>query len=166
MIVTHTAGGWEIVFQSAHALLAYRLAFELKGLRDIPLRKETLGALADHDDLKEEFGKNVYLTALGAPKDFTQFSLSARERFAETKRRIESGHRKHRWIGVLCSRHAEELYAGENTSKPLKVLLQSEKKRRLAILHALDALVSDLEAAYQVLQSCDRISRPRTGHIS
>ncbi|MBA3480639.1 MAG: DUF3891 family protein [Pirellulales bacterium] len=158
MIVTHTASGWDIVFQAAHALLAYRFAFELKGLKDIHLWKETLAALADHDDLKEAFGKNVYLTELGAPKDFTQFSVSARERFTEVKRRIESGHRKHRWIGVLCSRHAEELYAHENTSKQLKVLLQSERKRRLAVLHAIDASVSDLEAAYQVLQFCDRIS--------
>lgn len=158
MIVAHTAGGWEVVFQSAHALLAYRFAFELKGVKDVPFWKETLAAIANHDDHKEAFGKNVYLTELGAPKDFTQFSLSAQERYTEVKRRIESGHRKHRWIGVLCSRHAEELYADENTSKQLKVLLQSEKKRRLAVLHALNASVSDLEAAYQVLQFCDRIS--------
>jgi hypothetical protein len=158
MIVTNTAKGWVIVFQSAHALLAYRFAFEMKGLKGIPHWKETLAAIADHDDHKEAFGKNVYLTELGAPKDFAQFSLSALERFTEVKRRIESGHRKHRWIGVLCSRHAEELYSRDNTSKQLKALLQSERRRRLAVLHALHASVSDLEAAYQVLHFCDRIS--------
>jgi hypothetical protein len=158
MIVTHTASGWEVIFQSAHALLAGRFAVELKSVSDAPYWFETLAAIVDHDDLKESFGKDVYLTELGAPKDFTQFSLCARERFAEVKRRIESGHRKHRWIGMLCTRHAEELYGDEATSHRLRVLLQAERKRRLEVLRHLGASTSDLEAAYQVLRFCDRSS--------
>lgn len=158
MIVTHTPGGWEIIFQSAHALLAGRFAAQLKAFKDVPHNLETLAAIIDHDDLKESFGNNVYLTELGAPKDFTQFALSARERFAEVKRRIESGHRKHRWIGLLCSRHAEDLYRDEKTSKRLSQLLDGEKKRRLSVLATLQASENDLEAAYHVLRFCDRIS--------
>lgn len=158
MIVTHTVRGWEIVFQSAHAMLAGQFAVHFKALKDTRHRLETLAAIVDHDDLKEAFGSNVYLTKLGAPKDFSQFSMSARERFAEVKRRIEHGHRKHRWIGLLCSRHAEELYSDESISQRLKALLHSEKKRRQAVLHELSASVNDLEAAYNVLRFCDRIS--------
>jgi hypothetical protein len=158
MIVTHTANGWEIIFQSAHALLASRFALEWKGLKEIPYWRETLCAIIDHDDLKEAFGKNTYLTELGAPKDFTQFSFSARERFLEVKRRIESGQRKHRWIGLLSSRHAAELYGAENVSKRLTILLEAERKRRLSLLKGLSSSVDELEAAYQLLRFCDRMS--------
>jgi hypothetical protein len=158
MIVTHMSDGWDVIFQSAHALLAYKFAFELKGLRDKPYWPETLAAIVGHDDHKEAFGKNVYLTELGAPKDFTLLNLTARERFREVKRRIESGHRKHRWIGLLNARHAAELYAKERTSRRMTSLLKGEEKRGRKVLDELQASASDLEAAYQILLFCDRLS--------
>jgi hypothetical protein len=158
MIVTHTAEGWDVIFQSAHALLAYNFALELQGLRDRPFWSETLAAIVEHDDHKEAFGKNVYLTDLGAPRDFTLFNLTARERFVEVKRRIESGHRKHRWIGLLCSRHTAELYTKERTSRRMRSLLEAEEKRGKRVLEDLHASATDLEAAYQILLFCDRLS--------
>jgi hypothetical protein len=158
MIVTHTADGWDVIFQSAHALLAYKLAFELQGLRDKPYWAETLAAIVEHDDHKEAFGKDVYLTELGAPKDFTQLNLTVHERFCEVKRRVESGHRKHRWIGLLNSRHAAELYAKERTSGRMRALLNGEERRSRKVLDELQAPASALEAAYQMLLFCDRLS--------
>lgn len=158
MIVKNVEAGWEIVFQSAHALLAGQLATQLRQLPKIRYWSETLAAIVDHDDHKEAFGKNVYLTKLGVPKDFTQFRFSARERFEEVRRRIDSGHRKHRWIGLLAVRHAEELYGHEHVSKKLEQLLSAERKKRRAVLHELKSTEDALEAAYAVLQWCDRTS--------
>lgn len=158
MIVRNVESGWEIVFQSAHALLAGRLATQLRQLLKIHYWSETMAAIVDHDDHKEAFGKNVYLTELGAPKDFTQFRYTARERFDEVRRRIDSGYRKHRWIGLLAARHAEELYRHKNVSKKLEELLGAERQKRAAVLLELKTTEEALEAAYAVLQWCDRTS--------
>lgn len=158
MVVRNVESGWEIVFQSAHALLAGQLATQLQQLPKIRYWSETLAAIVDHDDHKEAFGKNVYLTELGAPKDFTQFRFTARERFEEVQRRIDSGYRKHRWIGLLAARHAEELYHREPVSKKLTELLAAEAKKQSGLLHQLKTTKEALESAYAVLQWCDRTS--------
>ena len=158
MIVRNVESGWEIVYQSAHALLAGQLACSLKAVEKVGYRAETLAAIMDHDDHKEAFGKNVYLTELGAPKDFTQFQFTARERFEEVQRRIESGYRKHRWIGLLATRHAEELYGNEKISIRLKNLLSAERKRRRQMLSELNSSDAALELAYSIHQWCDRAS--------
>lgn len=158
MIVRNVESGWEIVFQSAHALLAGQVATQLRQLPKVRYWSETLAAIVDHDDHKEAFGKNVYLTELGAPKDFTQVRFTARERFEEVRRRIDNGYRKHRWIGLLAARHAEELYRDQRVSKKLAELLTETKKRRARVLQDLRATDDALEAAYAVLQWCDRTS--------
>jgi len=158
MIVRNVSAGWEIIFQSAHALLAGQIASQLQPQSKIHYWSETLTAIVDHDDHKEAFGQNVYLTELGAPKDFTQFQQTAKERYLEVKRRIESGYRKHRWIGLLAARHAEELYREAEVSKPLSELLEEEQQKRLSILHNLGTTAEALEAAYALVQWCDRAS--------
>lgn len=158
MIVRSTESGWEIVFQAAHALLAAQIALHLQKLPAVHFWSETLAAIVDHDDLKEAFGHNVYLTELGAPKDFTQFTFTAKERFLEVQRRIESGYRAHRWIGLLAARHAEELYRNAKVSKRLKDLLDLEHQKRQGTLRDLRSSTEALEAAYSVLQWCDRMS--------
>lgn len=158
MIVRNVESGWEIVFQSAHALLAGQIATHLRQSPHVRYWPETLAAIIDHDELKESFGTNVYLTELGAPKDFTQFRFKARERYDEVQRRIDNGYRKHRWIGLLATRHAKELYGQETVSKKLEALLNSEQKKRAAILHDLKATERALEDAYAVFQWCDRAS--------
>lgn len=158
MIVKSVETGWEIVYQAAHALLAGKIATQLRQLPGIHYWPETLAALFEHDDHKTSFGKNVYLTELGAPKDFTQFRFTAQERYEEVKRRIENGYRKHRWIGLLAARHAEELYRGETVSKRLQSLLEHERGRREKVLGDLKTNEEALEQAYSVVQWCDRIS--------
>ncbi|WP_373652661.1 DUF3891 family protein [Schlesneria sp. DSM 10557] len=158
MIVKSVETGWEVVYQAAHALLAGKIATQLRQLPAVHYWPETLAALFEHDDHKTSFGKNVYLTSLGAPKDFTQFRFTAKERAREVSRRIENGYRKHRWIGLLAARHAEELYRSEKISPSLRALIDDEIERRAAILHELGTTKAALESAYAVLQWCDRIS--------
>lgn len=158
MIVRGVTSGWEVIFQSAHALLAGQIATQLRKLPKIQYWPETLAAIVDHDDHKESFGKNTYLTDLGAPRDFTQFRFTARERYLEVERRIEHGYRKHRWIGLLSGRHAEELYGTTRISKQLENLLGEELARRSTVLRDLNSTTEELEIAYAVLQWCDRTS--------
>jgi hypothetical protein len=158
MIVRSVESGWEIVYQAAHALLAGQLAIHLRQFAEIRHWSETLAAIMDHDDHKEAFGNDVYLTELGAPKDFTQFRFTDRERFEEVLRRIDSGYRKHRWIGLLAARHAEELYRQEKVSKKLEKLLEGELQKRASVLDDMRTTEKALEAAYAALLWCDRMS--------
>lgn len=158
MIVRSVASGWEVIYQSAHALLAGQIASQLKRLPQVDYWAETLAAIVDHDDHKEAFGQNLYLTEVGAPRDFTQFEQTARERFLEVRRRIEHGYRKHRWIGLLAARHAEELYREAKVSKALRDLLQQEQDKRTSVLRDLGTSAAALEIAYRVMQWCDRLS--------
>jgi hypothetical protein len=158
MIVRHTVDGWEVIYQGAHALLAGQIAQKLSP--DVTPRfwTETLAAIIDHDDLKEDFGNNVYLTDLGAPKDFALFKFTATERYTESKRRIANANRKHRWIGLLAARHVEQLYATERVSRKLAALIDSERARRPSALRELNLQEDHLEAAYRIMQWCDRAS--------
>ena len=158
MIVRNVEAGWEVVYQSAHALLAGQIAAHLRKPQSIRYWTETLAAIIDHDELKASFGSNIYLTELGAPKDFTQFQFKARERYDDVQRRIDNGYRKHRWIGLLATRHAEELYGQVNVSKKLETLLGIERQKRASVLQELKTSEQALEIAYAIFQWCDRAS--------
>ncbi|MCA9257764.1 MAG: DUF3891 family protein [Planctomycetales bacterium] len=159
MIVTSVESGWEIVFQETHGLLAAQLAQKLKKRWRPREWTQTVAAILTHDDHKQPFNARHYVTKLGAPRDFTLVSMSAAERLAEAERRIAHSTRKHRWIGLLMSRHVEHLYGGESgVSAKMKRLLRNEQKRRKATLQAIGLGEAELEHAYSLLQWCDRCS--------
>ncbi len=158
MIVKNVKTGWEIIMQRSHGLLAGQIAHALSDLNGIKYRLETLLAIIEHDDYKEDFGGNRYLTDAGAPKDFTLFDMHDKSRYVEAVRRVENQTLRHRWIGLLQSRHVHELYDGEKVSKELKAFLKSEKKRRKEVLKELDTSLEELENAYQCLGWADRCS--------
>ena len=101
MIVTNVETGWEIVFQQSHGLLAAKLALELKHELRPMYWVETLGAILTHDDYKQPFIGQHYVTDVGAPRDFTLVEMSDADRLEETERRIREATRKHRWLGLL-----------------------------------------------------------------
>lgn len=84
--------------------------------------------------------------------------MNSDQRFEETCQRLEDAEKKHRWIRLLLSRHAEFLYGDQDTSDSLAELLKSEKRRRRAILKQLNHSADDLEACYEWLRWCDRCS--------
>lgn len=136
MIVRHVRDGWEVIFQPAHGLLAGALAEQLATDRRSAYWFETKTAVAKHEDSKVAFrsGDRNYVTEAGAPKDFTQVKLSARERFVEVRERLENAYRQHRWIGLLESHHADFLYQDRDVSKSLSQLLEGERERTLSEL--------------------------------
>lgn len=160
MIVTNVESGWEIVFQPSHGLLAGLLADHFAPWRQGPFWFETKAAITAHDDQKMRFkkGSRNYLTESGAPKDFSWVSKTAKKRFKEVSRRLKTAYRKHRWVGLLESLHAEQLYGSQSVSDSLADLLQAERKHRKQTLKGLSLKQSDLRRAYDTLRWCDRCS--------
>ncbi|MEQ8847874.1 DUF3891 family protein [Botrimarina sp.] len=159
MIVTSVEQGWEVVFQKSHGLLAGRIAAEFRDEFRPLLWVETLEAILSHDDYKEDFDGKHYVTELGAPKDFTLVSMGARDRLAEAQRRLRESYRKHRWVGLLISRHQEHLYGdNDDVSHGMRSLLDDERDRRRRVLRKMGLKKADLEHAYQLLRWCDRCS--------
>ncbi len=159
MIVRNDQAGWRIVFHSAHALLAGRLASELLP-PELPFWYETCTAIGMHDDHKKPFKAqaNHYLTEVGTPLDFSMQSMNDETRLSESIYRIAEGIRKHRWIGLLVSKHTDFLYCNEATSKEMKRFLRSEARRRDSVLKSLGVDPQQLEESYQWMRWCDRCS--------
>lgn len=158
MIVRATDTGWDIILQRSHGLLAGQIAAAIAPMKSQPYWLETLLAIIEHDDYKEDFGGHRYLTEAGAPKDFTLFQMDDASRFHEAVRRVENQTLRHRWIGLLQSLHVEELYAGEEVSQELQAFLESEAKRRSGVLKDLQSTPEELQSAYQWLGWADRCS--------
>ncbi|MBB01232.1 MAG: hypothetical protein CMJ47_01150 [Planctomyces sp.] len=160
MIVTNVEQGWEIVFQTAHGVLAGAIAGHLKEEWRSKFWPYTLAAIIGHDDFKETFeeGQSVYVTEVGAPRDFQLVSMKSEQRVDENRRRLIEAYRKHRWIGLLQSQHIDNLYSGNDVSSDLNDLLAQEKKRRPQVLKELGMKKKELAQAYETLQWCDRCS--------
>lgn len=161
MIVKPSDEGWDVIFQPAHGLMAARLASEFSDARRCPFWFETITAVATHDDGQVAFqsGDRRYTTQAGAPKDFTEVEMTADLRYKKVRDCLENSYRKHRWIGLLESRHAEFLYGNEErVSAELKELLRTERERRKQVLAELELSGDDLHTAYEVMRWCDRCS--------
>ncbi|MEO0531857.1 MAG: DUF3891 family protein, partial [Planctomycetota bacterium] len=159
MIVTSVELGWEVVFQKSHGLLAGQLAARFQDSFRPHLWTETLEAILSHDDNKQPFENRHYVTDLGAPRDFTLVAMSSPDRVIEARRRITENHRKHRWCGLLMSRHVEHLYEGEEeVTDEMRELLDDERDRRRKVLRQMSLKKQQLEDAYQLLRWCDRCS--------
>ncbi|MCG6156873.1 DUF3891 family protein [Rubinisphaera margarita] len=158
MIVTNIESGWEIVFQPSHGVLAGSLALQFADEWRGRFWVETVAAIIGHDDDKEEFGENHYLTELGAPRDFTLMSMDDKARYLEAKRRIGNAYRKHTWIGLLQGMHVEFLYDDKDVLPELLELMDEEKKQRTRELRLLGLSKSELNRGYDLLRWCDRCS--------
>jgi len=161
MIVKSCDEGWNVIFQPAHGLLAAMLAREFADERRCLYWFETITAIATHDDGQVAFqsGDRRYTTQAGAPKNFTDVEMSADQRYQKFRECLENAYRKHRWIGLLESQHAEFLYGDEEgISRDLKELLKEERARRKQTLDELAINVDDLQSAYDAMRWCDRCS--------
>jgi hypothetical protein len=160
MIVTNVETGWEIIFQPADGLLAGSIAEQFDHNHRSKYWFETVATIIAHDDQKVAFlpGQQSYLTDIGAPKDFKMMAMSADERFVEVRDRIDNCYRKHRWIGMLETMHAEFLYKDREVSGPLRRFLDEATKRRADTVKELNATTHDLQVAYDLMRWCDRCS--------
>lgn len=160
MIVRNVESGWEIAFQPAHGLLAGKIAEQFDESLRCDYWFETKAAIIAHDDQKVQLDsqKKVYITDVGAPRDFTLVSMSDRQRFEEVRDRLCNAYRKHRWIGLLESLHANFLYSGQDVCSELAELLETEKSKRRTIARQLSMTKAKLIQAYDLMKWCDRCS--------
>jgi hypothetical protein len=70
MIVNPTQTSWEVIYQSAHALLATQISAHWRADQRPKRWLETLVALAQHDDEVREWTGRNHLTDASAPLDF------------------------------------------------------------------------------------------------
>ncbi len=160
MIVRAVNEGWEVVFHSSHGLLAQLIATHIKPSATSVYWFETQVAIGTHDDMHRECTpeKHDHLTSTGAPRDFALVPMWDENRYAEMRDRIEEAYRKHTWIGILQSKHADVLYRSQNVSSEMVALLDAEAERRSAALKRLNVSESVLTETYDWMQFCDRLS--------
>lgn len=160
MIVRSVDQGWTIVFHSIHGLLAQRIASCLNDARALPYWFETQVAIGLHDDLHRRYekGEHEQLTEAGAPRDFSLVPMKDRKRADEMRNRIDEAFRKHSWLGVMQSKHADCLYRGEDTTADMQQMLDAEAQRREAALTRLEIKPTLVQATYDWMHFCDRLS--------
>ncbi len=160
MIVRSVNNGWTIVFHTSHGLLAQQIANVLDEARDLPFWFETQVAIGLHDDVHQDYakGQRKHLTDAGAPRDFTLVPINDGGRVAQTQQRIDEAFRKHSWLGVLQSKHAECLYRGEDAARDMQRLLDEEAKRRAVTLKRLEIEPAIVQTSYDWMRFCDRLS--------
>jgi len=141
-------------------LLAQRIATSLDVPRELPYWFETQVAIGVHDDLHQvyEKGKREHLTHAGAPRDFTLVPMKDEDRAVKMQDRIDESFRKHSWLGVMQSKHAESLYRGEDTGNEMQRMLDMEKKRREFMLTQLHIDPTIVQQTYDWMHFCDRLS--------
>ena len=160
MIVRQVNSGWSVVFQTSHGLLAQKIASMLRDASQLPYWFETQIAIGLHDDLHRVYlkGKRKHLTDAGAPCDFTLVPMKDENRVDEMQDRIDEAYRKHTWMGIIQSKHAECLYRDEDTADEMQRMLDSESNRRHESLIRLDVDPAILQKSYDWMHFCDRLS--------
>jgi len=160
MIVRSVEQGWKVIFHTSHGLLAQRIASYLDVGSELPFWFETQVAIGVHDDLHLIFqkGKREHLTQAGAPRDFTLVPMEDVDRVVQMEDRIDEGFRKHSWLGIMQSKHAECLYRGEDTARDMEDMLDTEKKRREVMLKQLGVDATMVQKTYDWMHFCDRLS--------
>ena len=160
MIVRQMNLGWSVIFHTSHGLLAQNIASRLGEVSELPYWFETQVAIGAHDDLHCVYqkGEREHLTDAGAPCDFTLVPLDDENRVDEMQDRIDEAYRKHTWMGIMQSKHAECLYRNEDTASEMQRMLNREGERRHASLIRLGIDPAIVQKTYDWMHFCDRLS--------
>lgn len=155
MIVNYKEGGWEIITQRAHGILAAQLGMHWK-LEDRPGRwMETLLAIAEHDDAEVELEGENLLTNQGGPLNFSMRNFEPEHCERLSKFSIT----KSRYIALLTSMHMEFLYKKEEkTNEQVKKFLQQQRKLQEKWRTELRLEKEAAEKIYSFLEWCDAFS--------
>lgn len=159
MIVRPHPAGWRISLHPAHGLLAAELYRRLPPDPQGVPRTATFVAVADHDDHQLDFETGHYLTAAGAPQDFTFMAMDDEQRSRQAEALLEGVRRKSRWIGRLVGRHYRFLYEGQDVDKRLaKVLADIDAFESHTRIEDGEPDAAQLETTYGRMRFCDRLS--------
>ena len=155
MIVNYTEGGWEIITQRAHGLLAAQLGMHWK-VEDRPERwMETLLAIAEHDDAEVELEGENLLTKQGGPLNFSMKNFE----LEHCQRLSRFSITKSRFIALLTSMHMEFLYRKEEKSnEQAKKFLEEQRNLQEKWRSELQLKKEAAEKIYSFLEWCDAFS--------
>jgi hypothetical protein len=155
MIVNASSGGWEVIFQRAHELLAMQLGWHWQAHERPDYWLETLSAIGDHDNEQDEWKASNHLTKAGAPIDFSQKEFSLQQ--AESV--VEVAQYKSRYVALLISMHVSYLYESlRGSKKEIDQLLDAQLALQKQWRTSLKLSKEKAEAAYRLLHWCDRCS--------
>lgn len=151
MITNYIAEGWEIITQRSHAMLAAQICAHWK-ISDQPSRwVETLVAVAEHDDVFNEFERGPLVNSIGGPVDFktTSFDLEA------SKKLMDMALSKSSYVALLTAKHIEFTHGKE----PKAAKFISGLKQQMKIWIKCAAVEEkELADAYELLEFCDAFS--------
>jgi hypothetical protein len=158
MIINLQPTGWECIYQQAHALLAAQIGAHWRpDLRPVPTRwVETMAALAQHDDAQDPWTGTHGLTPAGAPAPFKLVPFSR----TQAQRVCAQARFQGRWRWLLTSMHLSNLYEplrGEHGAKT-DAFLDEQRTLQVTCRKGLGVTKKAAEAAYDLLQLCDRFS--------
>jgi hypothetical protein len=151
------AGGWEIIFQRHHALLAARLLSHLQSalIPDSVDHTAMLTAIAEHDDGQRDWQEGAFINDDGEPMDFTQYDYDLKH----ARKAVTEASYKSRYITLIISRHITELYShAPNASDELKNYLSQQKIKQKSMLSMLKLSPAEFDRHYQLLRWCDELS--------
>ncbi|UKT65752.1 DUF3891 family protein [Pedobacter mucosus] len=151
MIVNYKKDGWEIVTQRSHGLLAAQICARWK-ITDQPQRwVETLIAVAEHDDVYNEFERDPLINSSGGPVDFKMTSF---DKDASTKL-IDMAVTKSSFIALMIAKHINFTHGDDSKAKPF---LADLKKKENGWLKSAISSPAEVSEAYELLEFCDAFS--------
>jgi len=155
MIVNYTEGGWEIVTQRAHGLLAAQIAQQWKYSARTKRWTELLMAIAEHDDAQIELERDNLLTPEGGPLDFKMKVFEQRH----CTQTMDFALSKSRYIALLCSMHLDFVYGAECLHHAQgRAFLQEQKKLQKRWQKELGMSLAEAQRDYRLLEWCDALS--------
>ncbi|GAB2580641.1 DUF3891 family protein [Spirosoma areae] len=155
MIVTQTDGGWQLIHQQAHGLLAVQLALQWHSHKRPVHWVETLIALTEHDDGQDAWEGQNHLTESGTPLDFQILAYSVEQ----CRSMIQIGLQKSRWNALMMSMHTSFLYEPKRgTNKALDVFLDQQVDNQPKWRKQMKATKAEAVYAYDFVQWCDALS--------
>lgn len=155
MIVNGATGGWDIIFQRNHALVAGSIAYQLDHEHRTPNWLETLSAIIDHDDGQGDWNEGSFVSKEGKPLGFTDYDYD----LDQARRVISEAHHRSQWITLLVSKHTSSLYETiEDRSDELERFLSDQKELQCRLCTEFDMPEDELNNIYPVLRWCDECS--------
>ena len=151
MIVNYTESGWQIVTQRSHGLLAAQICAHWKKKRQPERWVETLIAVAEHDDVYNEWENEDLLNEVGGPVNFkqTDFKLEYGQRL------IGMAETKSAYIALLISRHIQFVHGVDPKAK---TFINGLKKKEGHWLKAAGIDRQEVDQAYELVEFCDAFS--------
>ena len=155
MIVNQAEGGWNIIFQQSHALLAGKVAMQWKTSERPEPWTDVLSAIIDHDDGQQDWHDRQHLTKAGAPRDFTFQELD----MVQAKRTVNNARYRSRWIALLTSMHTSALYERlRGTNPDIDTFLNEQRHYQEKLRRNVGLRKAEAEGMYRFVFFCDACS--------